>query len=53
MKTKENKSETLSTVQLLRQIRDKISLKISKMSFEELKAYLKDRKKQFQTMPNP
>lgn len=52
MKTEEIKSKTVTTIQLLRQIRDNISLKIANMSFEELKAYLRDRKKQFQTMPS-
>ena len=52
MKTKPKKIEPESTVQLLRQIRDRISLKIADMSFEELKEYLKERKKHFKTMPN-
>ena len=52
MKTKDKKTEPESTVQLLRQIRDKISLEIADMSFEELKEYLKERRKRFQTMPD-
>ena len=42
MKTKEIK-KTKSTVEKLRDIRDKISLDIQDMTFEELKKYLDDR----------
>ena len=50
MKTKLKKTEPESTVKLLRQIRDKISIEIADMTFEELKEYLKERRKRFQTM---
>jgi hypothetical protein len=52
MKTKDKKTTTESTVQLLRQIRDRISLEIADMTFEELKEYLRERKKRFRTMPS-
>ena len=51
MKTKTKETEPESTVKLLRQIRDRISVEISDMTFEELKAYLRERRKRFQSMP--
>lgn len=52
MKTKDKKTEPQTTVTLLRQIRDRISLEIADLTFEELKEYLKERRKHFQTMPS-
>lgn len=48
MKTKEQKQKTL--VQQLREIRDAVSGDIQNMSFEQLKAYLKNKKPLHPTM---
>ena len=47
MKTKSKKTpKTFDAVQSMREIRDKISLEIADMSFEQLKAYFKKHKLQ-------
>lgn len=38
-----NKIKTFDAVQMMREIRDKISLETQNMTFEELKAYIKQR----------
>jgi hypothetical protein len=38
-----NNVKTFDAVQMMREIRDKISLETQNMSFEELKAYIKQR----------
>ena len=47
MKTKTKKAaKTFDAVQSMREIRDKISLEIADMNFEELKAYFKQKRLQ-------
>ena len=47
MKTKPKKSKkTFDAVKSMREIRDKISLEIADMDFEQLKAYFKKQKPQ-------
>jgi hypothetical protein len=38
-----NKVKTFDAVQMMREIRDKISIETQNMSFDELKAYIKQR----------
>lgn len=46
MKTKEKiKNKTFDTVKMMRDIRDRMSIDIINMSYAELKAYLKRKKK--------
>ena len=47
MKTKEKKTaKTFDAVKSMREIRDKISLEIADMNFEQLKAYFKQHRLQ-------
>jgi len=49
MKTKINAAEKeFDTVKTFRDIKEKMSLEMVKMNFEEIKQYLKKRSKQFQ-----
>ncbi len=49
MRTKNNNAEKeFDTVKTFRQIKEKMSLEMSKMSFEEIKEYLKKRSRKLQ-----
>jgi len=49
MKTKNNTTEKeFDTVKVFRDIKEKMSLEMSKMNFEEIKQYLKKRSKKLQ-----
>ena len=44
MKTKENEKKDFDAVKFMRETRDKISLEIQNMNFEELKKYYAERR---------